>query len=58
MMRSRAGTCLAAMWLLAAAAPSHAPNVEPHTAFTEALARPSLALDDLAAGLLELRAAA
>lgn len=33
------------MWLLAAAAPSHAQNVDPKTAFTEALARFSLALD-------------
>src|SRR6185369_10687758 len=37
--------CLAAMWLLAAAAPGHAQNVEPKAAFTDALGRFSLALE-------------
>lgn len=44
MLRSRAGTCVAAAWLLAAA-PGHAQDADPKSTFTESLARFSLALD-------------
>src|SRR5689334_2528135 len=50
MMRVRAAVCAATAWLPMAAAPSHAQNVDPKTAFTGALARFSLALDGAVAG--------
>jgi tetratricopeptide (TPR) repeat protein len=45
MMRSRAGACLAAVWLLGSAASGQAQDADPKSAFTAALARFSLALD-------------
>ena len=45
MMRSRAGACLAAVWLLATVTPTPAQNADPKALFTDALARFSLALD-------------